>query len=376
MKKSKICVYIPTASFFVGGGEVVPLNQAKFLSMAGHEITIVVLEVKKETSYFKNFSEKNPQIKIHRINKMRSLGDINSIKIDHEFGHKLYFSLGREIAEYLKKNLFDIILTHYGPAALFIPKSQKQILYLHGIPSHYQTINEVAAKSANTLVAVSNSVAQGWRKMFKIKKPIHVIQNGINPKEFCPIKEKQEDIDVFYVGRLIKIKGIQYLIKAIALLKESGSFKNLNVVIGGTGPYHKKIASLIQKLDLSRDVHLVGYVDDEKLNSYYNRSKLVVLPSYAKEGVLTTLLEAASASRAVITSNCCGMIDFIKDNENGQLFEPKNENDLKDKIEYLLKNKQERKKLGKAARKTILSNWTWEKSIARLLDLISDCMKK
>ncbi len=108
------------------------------------------------------------------------------------------------------------------------------------------------------------------------------------------------------------------------------------------------------------------YLPEEEKNKIYNQSKVCVFPSYAKEGVLTTMLEAASSGRAIITSNCCGMIDFLKDNKNGLLSNPQDESDLAAKIYLLLTNDALRKKLGSQARKDILENWTWSKTILKI----------
>ena len=68
--------------------------------------------------------------------------------------------------------------------------------------------------------------------------------------------------------------------------------------------------------------HIIGYIPNGELIGYYNKSKICVFHSFAREGVLTTMLEAASCGRPIITSNCCGMPDFLKHELNGLLVEP------------------------------------------------------
>jgi len=63
----KICEYIPTASFFVGGGEIYPLLQTKALVKAGHDVTLVVLKTKFESEYFIKYRQDNPKLNIVKI---------------------------------------------------------------------------------------------------------------------------------------------------------------------------------------------------------------------------------------------------------------------------------------------------------------------
>lgn len=360
----RICVYIPTASFYVGGGEVIPLIQARQLQKIGHEVAVVTLKVENETNYFKAFKKDNPSINYCSLSSIiQKENPFDKRVLNHQVGHELYFSLTRAFSYYCLKQQFDIVITHYCPAAMSVPSSIKQLLFLHGVPSEFDLVNYVSARLANKLVAVSNSVAQGWQSLFQLGK-IEVLHNGIDEKTFYP-ENLCEDIDIFFVGRLIEIKGVQHLIEAVSILDKEYNIK-AKVVIRGEGPYERELVKLTRKLRLESQIEFLGYIKEENLNSYYNRSKICVFPSYAKEGVLTTMLEAASAGRAIITTNSCGMVDFLKDKDNGLLFEPENPKDLSLKIKELLTEPTKRKRFGEKARKDILASWTLKKSTFNL----------
>lgn len=363
-----ICVYIPTASFFIGGGEIVPLMQSKFLAKIGNNVTVVVLKVGKETPYFQKFKAENNNIHYSYIQATYSTNDLayEKRKIDHELGHDLYFNLARSFETYCNNNKFDIVITHYAPASISVPRNIKQVLFLHGIPDSFQIINKVAVNIADCLIAVSQSVAEGWNKLYNAQN-INIIHNGIDQNYFVKTGSKKT-VDVLYIGRLIEIKGVQHLIEAIKILQEKNY--NLKVEIGGKGPYEDTLKALVIKANLQNNIKFIGFIPDKKLVDYYNKAKIAVLPSYSKEGVLTTLLEASSCQTSVITSNCCGMKEFIKDKVNGLLFEPKNPIDLADKIKLLIDNPDKGEELGKNARLEIEENWTWDKSIQSLNSLI------
>lgn len=370
MNKKKICVYIPSASFFVGGGEIVPLMQARYLQKY-YQVTLITIKSPEFTDYFSNFIKENSQI----IYKFIKLDDfilkILNETFDHTATHKLYFYINREVNKFLIDEAFDIVITHYVPGIYAVPIGTKSILYLHGVPSENQVQNYIGILTADKLIAVSESVKNGWEKLIDKKITIKVIHNGIETKIFKPNKKIKEDIDLLYIGRLIEIKGIQYLIEAVNILKLKNK-KNLKVIIGGRGPFELELKKLIQNYKLENDIKLIGYIPEASLLNYYQRAKICIFPSYQKEGVLTTLLESASTAKSIITSKCCGMLDFIKDGKNGLFFEPENSKDLAKKIEYLMLNNEYRTQLGKEARKNILKNWTWNNSINKLVKEIEN----
>lgn len=364
----KIGVYIPTASFFVGGGEVVPLIQSKMLSDLGYDLKIIVLAVNKESEYFQQFKIDNPKLKIDYLES--PIPNITKLQLDHVLGHKLYLSLKTIFYEYCLNNKFDVVITHYAPAALTIPPGIKQILFLHGVPEKFEEINKLAFLAPKARVAVSKSVAEKWIETCGRKK-VAIIYNGIDELKFSPYDPPiDEDIDILYIGRLIEIKGVQHLIKATAILRDKFFLTNLNIAICGSGPYEGELRKLVETLGIDQSIHFYGYVPTKELKSFYNRSKITVFPSFAKEGVLTTLLESAACGRCLLSANCCGMIEFIKNGENGILFKQQDSYDLAKKIHSLYTNDRLRQKLGFNARRTVLSEWTWTKSINKLRKLI------
>lgn len=368
----KIVNYIPTASFFVGGGERVPLEQTKYLKGLGVDITLMTLKTTKETDVFKTFKEENPNIPVLYLEATPMIKEFADLELTHELTHEIYLSLTRQATAAISEGNFDVAITHYAPGAFSVPDNVHEVLFLHGVPREYQKINDIALNHADQLVAVSNSVKDGWVELFNHDGEIEVIHNGIDIEKFKISGESKQDIDILYVGRLIEIKGIQNLIEAIAITNEKSNNQIKNAHIVGTGPYRENLEELTKSLGLEKIVTFDGYVEDSDLLDLYKRSKLCVFPSYAKEGVLTTLLEASSFGKAVITSNCCGMTDLVKDGFNGLLFKPQDSSDLAEKLLKVTKDENLAKALGKNAREEIVKTWSWEAAAERLLNSIKD----
>lgn len=372
----KIACYIPTGSFFVGGGEIVPLMQAEYLqkNAPNDKIYLITLATDKESGFYTDFKKRNENITFIELTKPAWLNDIESRNLDHTLTHELYYSLSRDVESVCLEEGFDVVLTHYAPAALTIPRKNKQILFLHGVPSSLDLVNHSAVLVADKLLSVSNSVGDGWRLLMNNAIDSVLVQhNGIDETRFVPSETPmQETIDILYVGRLIEIKGVQYLIDAVSELVTDEKFSNIKVVIGGKGPYEETLKNKVAEMSLEKYIQFAGFIPDQELSNFYLKSKVCVFPSYDKEGVLTTMLEAASCGRAVSTAACCGMVDFIRDNENGLLFAPKDGHSMKNALETLLTNNELRQQLGKKARQDILSYWTWNHSAERLIKIIND----
>ena len=217
-----LAIYQPRISYYVGGGEVVPLQQAHFLSLLGHKVTVVTTRASfiKPSDYFLKFVKANPKIKIKYLDLSANLKWIYNelpgkrwIRWDYESLH-----VGRLAFVYFLKNKFDLIAIHNYFDVLAIPDDQKSVLHLHGYPAESNYMHELLANIPTTFISVSSLIKTKWQKMTNIKN-IDVATNGINSYYFKPDKKISIKYDVIYVGRLIKTKGVFYLIEALAKLK-------------------------------------------------------------------------------------------------------------------------------------------------------------
>jgi len=353
----KIAIHQPRVSYYVGGGEIVPLEQAAGLS-TNHKITIVTSKY-KESDVFKAFKKNNPQIRVEYFQLPDKIykedPGQNQLRWDTES-----IAFGKATIDYYVQNNFDLIVSHYTTDALLLPK--KNILHLHGFPHKYRDLNALALMVPMGFVSVSKFVTENWKSMHNINN-INLCYNGVNEAKFVP-KKTDKKFDILYLGRLIKIKGIDDLIHSLENVKSE--IPNLRVLIGGKGPDEPRLKHLTSRLSLTNNIEFCGYIPEENLVDIYNKAKICVFPSYAREGVLTTLLEASSCGTPSITANCCGMKEFVKDKVNGMLFKPRNIGQLSSLIIESLTNQKLRDRLGKNARKEIVTNWTWKKRIKEL----------
>lgn len=354
----KIAIHNAQFSYHLGGTERAIYMQIKNLLEIDKNIDITLLtrKVHNESILFKEI--KNLQSNRFKI----KLFDDSDIEIhiqessnSSDKWHLEAIRFGLKTVDFYKKNNFDFVISHFSTDLMFIPKKFKSVLNVHGTPLFCSCIDDDCFDSANHLIFTTRDIKNKINKMYpntKNKKGKVIYLGTKIIHENYPINKRKNDI--LFIGRLIKIKGIEVLITAINNLKNKN---NLSICIVGKGPEEKNLKNLTKKFNLEKNIKFINYISDQKLSQLYKNSKLAVFPSYDKEGILLTMLEAASHGCGLIVSDCCGMPEFIDNDKNGLLFEPKNDLDLSNKIQYLLNNENKRRKLGLCAFKKIKDSW-------------------
>ena len=358
----KIAIQAPRASYYCGGAERYILNLALELQKLENKVFLITYNSPKKTKWFSTFKKmfkgKIILLESNELNKnfhkfkeatKPNLWDLES---------KLFSKI---TAPYYQKKRFDIISLHYTFDCFGIPKKQNICLHLHGTPRKIRNIDKSAIKIPSKIIAVSDYVFNGWKKAISLHKKIFIIPNGITNLKF---KEIEKSNDVLFFGRLIKTKGVNLLIKSIARVNKT--FNEISVKIIGEGPEKEKLKNLAERLNLSKNIDFLGYVSDQKLYKLIEASRISVFPSYAKEGIMTTLLESAKLKSVILASDSCSNKEFISDNKNGLLFKPKNIKDLSEKIKILLLNKHLQERLIKNAYKKV-DRFSWEKQTKKIL---------
>lgn len=366
----KILIYQPRVSYYIGGGEIYPLQMAKFFMMLGHSVTILTTKADYlvESEYFKNFIRDNPNIKVEYLELDLNYKDIYNIKpgMCQTRWDKESIWVSRLAYEFMLKNKYDVISVHYVLDALAVPFKCKCVLHLHGAPDKISDLCRIVLEKQKNLIAVSQKVKNQWIKL-GIKKDIQISTNAIDPNVFYPAINAKKDIDILFVGRLIEIKGVQYILKSIKRLQRKNMYPKL--VIIGDGPYREELYKLTENLHIEKQVQFRGQVSQKELIESYQKSKCVVLPSIQKEGIMSTLLEAAACRNAIITTTGTSMAEFAKDNQNAILVKPCDDIDLSNKIYSLLNNEELINKISNNAYNEVLKNHTWISKAGELIEL-------
>ena len=170
-------------------------------------------------------------------------------------------------------------------------------------------------------------------------------QNKDNIKNYSDKKS----LKVLFIGRLIKIKGIEYLIKAVSQIN------NVTLYIAGDGKRQNRLKKLASQLNVKAE--FLGFVSGDKKREVFEMIDIVVVPSIVlgggrSEGVPVVILESFKFGKPVIGSNIGGIPDVLEDGINGFLFEPCNILMLKNKLEYIQNNLKLRRAMSNNAKKS------------------------
>lgn len=189
---------------------------------------------------------------------------------------------------------------------------------------------------------------------------------GIDLKKFDPGSNKNEitrirnqmypDFNgkvILYLGRINNDKGLLELGKAFLELKKKYKIKLL--IVGPLEVVSTELENLLNVLKEEEDVSFIGFVTNTEI--YIGLCDIFCLPSY-REGCPTSVLEASAMLKPVVVSNIYGTKDIVVENETGLFFKVKNEKDLQEKLEMLLKNEKLIIELGQNGKKFVEANFS------------------
>ncbi|MBE9534800.1 MAG: glycosyltransferase family 4 protein, partial [Proteobacteria bacterium] len=188
-----------------------------------------------------------------------------------------------------------------------------------------------------------------------------VIHSGIDLQRFSKgAKQRTEkrrelgfsphSLVVGYVGWLIPIKGVTYLVNAMAKIVEQHP-KSLLVLVGkgdDKGEEEIKLKEQVERAGLADKVRFLGWRPD--VDEIMGCFDIFVLPSL-NEGMGRVLVEAMAAGLPIVASRVGGIPDLVKHGENGLLVPPADTSALEKAISALLQDGARRKRMGKAGKK-------------------------
>jgi len=288
-----------------------------------------------------------------------------------------------QIKKILKKEKFEILHLHepFIPMLCMSALLQSDTInigtfHAYQIKSRGYKLKTIFKKLFGKLdgkIVVSQPLYQFYSKY--IPGDYHIIPNGIDIKRFTvggPIKEELRDgkINILFVGRLEKRKGLEYLIGACGLLKKR--FSNFRLIVVGPGtrlrPGYERMAG-----SLGIDIIFTGRAGDTELAEYYRTADIYCSPATHGESFGIVLLEAMACGKPVVASSIEGYASVLHHGEDGLLVEPKNEEALAKALLEVIEDRSLREKLSSNG---IINaqKYSWTNVSQRVLDLYKTVM--
>lgn len=263
-----------------------------------------------------------------------------------------------------------------------------KLIYYTKIPSILLSLLEYYT-ILRTRITISNSyhILNALKRSFLLK--FHnfnwkIVPNGVDLKKFSPnlkipskISEKYKNKKIIlYIGRIEDYKGIDTLIKALAIVYQK--IQDFHLILIGSYSfnylYYKKLRSLINQLKLLQNISFLGEISHESVPFYLNLAEILILPSYSParpilEGSPNIILEAMASQRVVIASKIGGIPEIIQNKKNGLLFEPRNYSQLADLLSSILENPKEFSGLAEYGRKYVMEKHAFQDIANKYLNL-------
>ena len=173
---------------------------------------------------------------------------------------------------------------------------------------------------------------------------------------------------VLYVGRLLPVKGLAYLIEAAKQAQTSPTVMLIGDEAPGYAGCRESLVQHVKRLDMEKQVLFLGRFAREDLEAAYEAADLFVLPSLG-EGLPLALLEAMAYGKCGIATDVPGNRDVIRDGWNGSLVEARDSVALARKIDVLLGDDGLRARLGAQARRDIEQNYSSASVLNKIVDV-------
>jgi D-inositol-3-phosphate glycosyltransferase len=233
---------------------------------------------------------------------------------------------------------------------------------------------------ADGSVSASHFNAVQVRQRYGIE-PV-VVFNGVDLSIFKPERENDSEIleeyglrvsaqqpALLYAGRLVRWKGVEYLIRAMPEIKPEAT----HLWIAGEGPYEGTLRALAREKGVSDGVHFIGKVEQTKLASLYRSCSALVATSFVNETFGMALCEAMACGAPVVASDFGGFREVVDDGVTGLLAKPQDPADLARKINEVLADPERARAMGKAGRDKVLALFSW-RVVADRLEEVYGCL--
>jgi len=223
---------------------------------------------------------------------------------------------------------------------------------------------KTVASVSSTCIAPSVFAGRTLVDRFRVPaRKVHVIPHGVPPSLHASGGNGRVP-ELLFVGRLSPEKGLDVLLRALALLPERLPF---HLTVAGDGPSRHELEELACNLGLNGRVAWRGFC--EQTADLFTATDVCVVPSRAESFGLT-VVEAMATGVACVASCTGGIREIITNGVDGLLVPPDDPHALAERLEAMLTDGQLRTALGRAARDTARARYSQQRMVRQTLDLL------
>jgi len=341
-----------------------------------------ILKVREKNAKTGRTTAKWPRELVERHERKYGPG----VKAEQRARNAFYF------AEFFSRNGVDHVHVHFANRAAHTALFLKEI---SGIPfsvtAHGQDfmkdlgsddlLREICAAAEFVAAETDYSSELLRRRCPDSAAKIHRVYNGIDLEHFpTPVSAIVNPVPrIISVGRLVAFKGFEHLIEACAELARRGFDFVCDII--GDGPLRDGLQAKIKSLNLSRRVGLHGSLSQQAVFEKLQAADIFALASVtdaqgASDIFPTVILEAMASARPVVSTPVAGIPELVVDGQTGILVSPGDVPALTQALEQLLRDGELRLRYGRAGRARIEQHFRIQQTVAPLLRLLEDAVRK
>ena len=368
----KIALISPYDFTWPGGVNAHISHLASQFTHMGHEVKILAPHSSSRES-----PDNGDFVPLGRAVPIPSGGSIARVTVSLWLDHKIRDLLGRES--------FDVVHLHEPlmpvlPLKVLGHSDALNVGTFHAVHGRFRNygwshhILNHWFKRLDGRIAVSGAARQYVARFFPAD--YHIIPNGTDVDFFSqqmdPIPELDDGkINILFVGRLEKRKGLRYLLEAYGKLK--WDFEDIRLVVVGPGNPDRDCYRIMSERNL-KDVVFAGNVPYQDLPRYYQTAHICCAPATGRESFGIVLLEAMAASKPVVASRIDGYSAVVEHGVQGLLVPPKDSSTLAEALAFLIGDPALRRQMGQAGRQTV-EGYRWELIAQQVMDYYVSLME-
>jgi len=302
-----------------------------------------------------------------------------------------------------KKNEYDIVHTHMTKAGILgriAARIARIPVLIHGIHGNSLELSDnklihiikiflenKIGKFTDAYISVSEKVSEKYLE-YKVgeTEKYFTVKSGIKLDQFLKVKKeinieekrirlgiKRGDFVIGNAGRLEESKGHKFLFQATKKIIQLRKNQSIKLLLIGEGKYKEKLIEIVKELGIGKNVIFTGY--KKNIAELMALMDVFVLTSL-REGLPKVLVEAAATGIPSAAFDVDGVSEIIKDGYNGFLVQPKNIEDLTDKIIQYIDDKELMISHGRKGKEFVVDKWSIEEMIQKTEKIYDDLVER
>jgi glycosyltransferase involved in cell wall biosynthesis len=271
--------------------------------------------------------------------------------------------------------IFGVAARNASPAALVSTFFSAELNWGRTTRRIFGPILKRIVESSDAITVISSYTGQRLREYVSGVRTVTIPFGAAAVKRAehgAPVqRERDDDFELLFVGRLVRRKGVDVLLRAVKILRDDA---RLHVRIVGGGPEKSALEALCTGLGVDNRVTFEGVVDTARIDELFSQCDALVLPAIVTEtgeteGLGVVLIEAMGYQKLVIATSAGGIVDIVTNDDTGLLAEPGNADELAQAITNAMDNPAEMAEIARRGSVFAERAFGWDAIVASLSDV-------